>query len=276
MLPLYLVWVFWLILEAFCKQLVWARDHPNSKGAKSLNAKLSDILSMVRSVIPYSSFKPAVTWPKLNAKRYCYWVGAKILTGAPGKFEDLMALRLCLNPKFNRPYCYISEEGFTRDDLPYQFRNGTAIWIQLTKLRPLLEAEYFHHKLNIILKAVIGCRTSSETRRSHDYLQYERCTYHPIAELNGVIEPQQDGRLRWHILIYSSVLSPELLQEAAIAPIKVQEQISQMLDSITCTTLPPEIYKWYNNIVSSIKSGEKCSQAADIEVPDASLYYTGL
>ena len=66
------------------------------------------------------------------------------------------------------------------------------------------------------------------------------------------------------------------MQEAAIAPIKVQEQISQMLDSITCTTLPPEIYKWYNNIVSSIKSGEKCSQAADIEVPDASLYYTGL
>jgi hypothetical protein len=24
--------------EAFCKQLVWARDHPNSKGAKSLNS----------------------------------------------------------------------------------------------------------------------------------------------------------------------------------------------------------------------------------------------
>ena len=38
--------------EAFRKQLVWARDHPNSKAAKSLNAKLSCILSMVGSAIP--------------------------------------------------------------------------------------------------------------------------------------------------------------------------------------------------------------------------------
>jgi hypothetical protein len=72
-------------------------------------------------------------------------------------------LRLCLNPKFNRPYCYISREGFTRDDLPNRFHNNTAIQIQLTKLHPLLEAEYFHHKLNILLKAVIGCKTLSET-----------------------------------------------------------------------------------------------------------------
>ncbi len=83
------------------------------------------------------------------------------------------------------------------------------------KQRSLLEAEYFHHKLYIFLKAVIGCKTSSETRHSHDYLQYERRAYHCIAALNGVIEPQRDGRLHWHIVIYSSVLSPELLQKAA-------------------------------------------------------------
>ncbi len=47
--------------EAFRKQLVWARDHLNSKEAKSLNAKLSPILSMVGSVIPYSSFGQAAT-----------------------------------------------------------------------------------------------------------------------------------------------------------------------------------------------------------------------
>ena len=260
--------------EAFRKQLVWARDHPNSKTAKSLNAKLSRILSMVGSAIPYSPFERAATRPKLNAMRYRYGVGSNFLTGAPGEFEDLMTLRLCLNPKFNRPFCYISQEGFTRDDLPYRIRNDTAIRIRLTKLRPLLEAEYFHHKLNIFLKAVIGCKTSSETRRSHDYLEYERRAYHRIAALNGVIEPQRDGRLHWHIMIYSSVLSPELLQKAAISPIKVQEQIGQTLDSITCTTLPLHIHKWYNDIISSIKPGEKRPRAADIGVPDASLYYT--
>jgi hypothetical protein len=52
------------------------------------------------------------------------------------------------------------------------------------------------------------------------------------------------------MMIYSSVLlSPELLQKAAMAPIKAQER---MLDSITCTTLPPKTHKWYNDIVSSI------------------------
>ena len=137
-----------------------------------------------------------------------------------------------------------------------------------------MEAEYFHHKLNILLKAVIGCKTSSETQRSHDYLEYERHAYHRIAALNGVIEPQRDGHLHWHIMIYSSVLSPELLQKAAISPIKVQEQIGQMLDSITCTTLPLHIHKWYNDIISSIKLGEKCPQAADIGVPDAAPLQT--
>jgi len=97
-----------------------------------------------------------------------------------------------------------------------------------------LEAEYFHHKLTVFLNAVIGCKTSSETRHSHDYLQYEQRVYHPIAAFNGVIEPQRDGCLHWHMMIYSSVLSPELLQKTAIAPMKMQEQIAQMLDSITC------------------------------------------
>jgi hypothetical protein len=74
-------------------------------------------------------------------------------------------------------------------------------------------------------------------------------------------------------MIYSSVLSLELLRKAAITPINVQEQIAQMLESITCTTLQPDIHKWYNDIVSLIKPGEKRPQAADIGVPDASLYY---
>ncbi len=64
------------------------------------------------------------------------------------------------------------------------------------------------------------------------------------------------------------------MQKAAISPIRVQEQIAQMLDSITCTTLPPAIHKWYNDIISLIKPGEKHPRAADIGVPDTSLYYT--
>jgi len=76
------------------------------------------------------------------------------------------------------------------------------------------------------------------------------------------------------MMIYSSVLSPELLQKTAIAPMKMQEQIAQMLDSITCTTLPTKIHKWYNDIISLIKPGEKRPRAADIKVPDALSCYT--
>ncbi len=53
--------------EEFRRQLIWARGHPHSQEAKSLNAKVSRILSMVGSTIPYSPFEHAVTHPKLNA-----------------------------------------------------------------------------------------------------------------------------------------------------------------------------------------------------------------
>jgi hypothetical protein len=47
--------------EEFRRQLIWARDHPHSQEAKSLNAKVSQICSMVGSTIPHSPFEHAVT-----------------------------------------------------------------------------------------------------------------------------------------------------------------------------------------------------------------------
>ncbi len=41
-----------------------------------------------------------------------------------------------------------------------------------------------------------------------------------------MIGPQQDGRLHWHIMLYSSVLSPKLLAKAAAASsMALQSQI---------------------------------------------------
>jgi hypothetical protein len=93
--------------EEFQTQLIWARGHPHSQEAKSLNAKDSQILSMVGSMIPYSPFERAVTQPKLNAMRYCYDVGSNFITGAPPEFEDLLTLRLCMKPKYNDPNCVV-------------------------------------------------------------------------------------------------------------------------------------------------------------------------
>ncbi len=73
-----------------------------------------------------------------------------------------------------------------------------------------------------------------------------------------MIKLQQDGRLHWHIMLYSSVLSPELLEEAAASSsMALQSQIGKMLDSITCTTVPCDIHQWYNDILSSVEHGSK-------------------
>jgi hypothetical protein len=42
-----------------------------------------------------------------------------------------------------------------------------------------------------------------------------------------------------------------------------------MLDSITCTTLPPDIHQWYNDTIATIQQGTKCPRAVDMDVPDA-------
>ncbi len=159
--------------EEFQRQLIWARDHPCSQEAKSLNAKVPRILSMVGSTIPYSPFKHAVTHPKLNAMQYRYGVGSNFITGAPPDFEDLLTLRLCMKPKYNDPNCVKFKQGFTQSDLPDPICNKTSIHMHMTKQRPFLEAQNSHHKLQILLEAIIGCKTLSETRRSHDYFQYE-------------------------------------------------------------------------------------------------------
>jgi hypothetical protein len=127
---------------------------------------------MVGSTIPYSPFERAVTRPKLNAMRYRYGVGSNFITGAPPEFEDLVMLRLCMKPKYNDPNCAISKQGFTQSDLLNSIRNETSIRMCMTKHQPFLEAQNFHHKLQILLKAIIRCKTSYKTRRSHDYFQY--------------------------------------------------------------------------------------------------------
>ncbi len=87
-----------------------------------------------------------------------------------------------------------------------------------------------------------------------------------------MIEPQQeDGHLHWHIMLYSCVLSPKLLEKAATASsMALQTQIGKMLDSITCTIVPCDIHQWCNDLLSSVEHGSKCPQGADIKVPNAS------
>ncbi len=190
--------------------------------------------------------------------QYCYGVGSNFINGGPSEFEDLLMLQLCMTPKCNDPKCVILKQGFTQSDLSDQIRNETSIRMRMTKQQPFLVAQNFHYKLQILLEAFIGCKTSLETRQSHDYFQYDCRAYHCIAAFKVVIEPQQDGCLHWHIMLYSSALSPELLEiEAAASSMALQVQVGNMLGSITYTTVPCEIHQWYNDILSSVQHSSK-------------------
>ncbi len=88
-----------------------------------------------------------------------------------------------------------------------------------------------------------------------------------------MIKPQQDGCLHWHMMLYLIVLSPELLEKVAAAPMKLQTQVAEMLDSITCTTLPPNIHQWYYDTIATIQHGTKHPWAADMDILDGSCDY---
>ncbi len=105
--------------------------------------------------------------------QYRYGVGLNFITGAPPEFEDLLTLRLGMKPKYNDPNCDILKQGFTQSDLPDPIRNKTSIRMGMTKQRPFFEAQNFHHKLQLLLEAIFGCKTPSETCPSHDYFQYD-------------------------------------------------------------------------------------------------------
>ncbi len=113
---------------------------------------------MVGSTIPYSPFEHAVTCPKLNAMQYCYGVGSNFVNGVPPEFEDLLTLRLCMNPKYNDPNCAKLKQGFTRLDLPDPIRNKTSIRMRMTKQQLFPEAQNFHHKLQIYLKQSLDAK----------------------------------------------------------------------------------------------------------------------
>ena len=90
--------------------------------------------------------------------QYCYGVGSYFITGAPPEFEDLLTLRLCMKPKYNDPNCDVLKQGFTRSDLPDPICNETSICMRMTKQRPFLEAQNFHHKLQILLEQSLDAK----------------------------------------------------------------------------------------------------------------------
>ena len=260
--------------KSFKASLEFARDNPLSKEAKRINAKVCKIVSMVGSTVPFSPFERASSRPKLAAMRYRYGISSHFLTGAPPEFEDLMTLRLSLITKWNDLECTLSNGNFKRSDLPKEIITDTGKRMEMTLARPSLAAESYQRKNEILLTDIIRCPSQKDSRVSRNYTERERGAFHVTAGCNGVTEPQQNGRLHWHMTTYASVLNPSLLTRLAGAPEALRERVGNLLDSISCTHLSASTRKRYENTQKVGKDVIR-ERAADVLVPNPSSDYVG-
>jgi len=263
--------------ELFKRQLNHAKDHPQLKASKQLNAKICQIVSILGSPVPFSPFERAASRPKMVGLHYRYGSLAYFVTASPAEFDDLTVLRACCITDWNLPECALTQPGCTRQDLPDFVTANSGVRLRLTKGRPFLQALFFKLKIKIFLNSIVGCPQSKESRRSRDYLEQRRGAFGRVSAVNGVIEPQKEGRLHFHLELYSSVLTPVLLSYLATAKGELMTQIASYLDSIVCTTVTDEIREWYHSTIGSLKN-DGCMhmpRAVDFTVPNAKTNYDG-
>jgi hypothetical protein len=259
----------------FREMLVWAKNNPESKRAKKLNAKVCRMFGMVGKTIPFSPFERVSTRPRLEAMRLRYSAATMFHTGAPPEFENLYVLRVCLIKQFNDKKCPISKTGFTRDDLPEEVLHDTGIRMNMTKSRAVLSAQAFINKERSLNNDIMKCKTTSDIRVSRNYTERERGAFGPVAAHNTVIEPQLGGRLHWHKMVYLSGLTPTLLNRIAAGPCHLIKAFGDMLDSLSCTHVSDETHIWYEDLLKQKEDdgGNAWPRAADLQVPSARCDY---
>ena len=63
---------------------------------------------------------------------------------------------------------------------------------------------FFERILNVFLKIILKCDQEKNKRKSKTYLERQNGAFSKTSTFIGVIEPQADGRLHYHLNIYSS------------------------------------------------------------------------
>jgi hypothetical protein len=196
---------------ALRRKLEWARDNASTPAAKRINAQILRIISMVGATVRFSPFERAATRSKLPAARIRYGISAHFVTGAPPEHDSLALVRTALMQHWNDPKSALGKAGVTWEDIPEKYRASSFERLQLARERPDLRARVFEQALKTFLIDIVRCPESKHTRLSRDYLMRERGAYAETAAISATLEAQQEGRMHWHMLLYSSVLTPDLL-----------------------------------------------------------------
>lgn len=259
----------------FKQALKFGKDNPDSPEAIRLNAGLLRLLSLVGGYVPFSPFERAATRPKLAAMRYCYGIAQYWVTIAPPEHDDLFLHRIAqlrAIGDWNDPGQVCSTRDCRFSDLPEQFQTSARSRLDVSRLYPALAAQVFERRIQNFTRAIMRCHPCKETHVSRSYLDRPCGVYGPVATFNAVIEPQVDGRLHVHVVIYGGAITPELLTRLACCP-ELWPDVRRWLDATTSTSVPAEIRRWCAEWQDTHRG--KVPRAFDVPVPDAATDFDG-
>jgi hypothetical protein len=122
--------------------------------------------------------------------------------------------------------------------------------MRLTRGRPALAALVYQRKIDKLLEDVLRRPASSHTRLSQSFTERERGAFLYVAAVIGVTEPQRSDRLHWHLTVYGSALTIELLTRLGAAPDYVRRVVGRIMDSTTSTHLSLTVRAWYSSVAA--------------------------
>lgn len=93
-----------------------------------------------------------------------------------------------------------------------------------------------------------------------------------VAGFSAVVEPQVDGRLHLHAIVYGAAVTPALLTRAASCP-ALWPHVEQWIEAVCSTGVFAEARPWCDAWREAHDG--KTSRAFNVVVPDASVDYSG-
>jgi len=256
----------------FQEKLTKAKLNPHSTETKKLNASLNRLISLVGGCVPFSPFERSATRPKFFAMRCRYGIPLHWMTIAPPEHDDLELQRIAMirsMKRWNDTNSIFTQKKCTFDNFHENVSQNARTRLNISAKYPALSANVFKRRMRMLYNNIVLRKANEDVRICHDYGMYQKGAYGEIAAHAGVIEPQRDGRLHQHMVMYGSTINPEFLIRIASSK-QLSKLAAQWLDSICCTHLKKSVHKWHDEILDS---KEKMPRAYEIELPFARDVY---
>eukprot|EP00919_Chromeraceae_sp_WS-2016_P057773 GHVR01136924.1.p1 GENE.GHVR01136924.1~~GHVR01136924.1.p1 ORF type:complete len:233 (-),score=-1.11 GHVR01136924.1:53-751(-) len=148
-------------------------------------------------------------------KAYRYDIVQHFVTAAPPEHDDLTFLRVA-KIRLERHQFRVS-----RTDLPSELQASPRNRIALVNEYPASAAMVFKRKKDMLLDDIIDASRVDPRESVAITLSVNPHAYSRVAAFTLCIEPQMDGRLHLHMILYGSTYTPGLLFLAHTSPTRL-------------------------------------------------------